>query len=315
MLDVRDVLDISAPVATFANGPSEKPAHGSDRSWVALCCGIGTSGREGVELKAAQLTKSEREWQDEHGAKLQIDAFSRPGTRLVFHRQFALVSAALRPESEQRVLDLGCGAGLFLAWLEQRRELRLHGLDLSIASVRIARDRTSDAALVAGDAQQLPYADDSFDRVVCNGAIHHLPDVHAALSELYRVVVPGGRIVLYEPTATRFANWVRALAFRQDRYESPADLEHKHELDPERLPGLLAEVGFKVSSVSRHDWLAYPLSGMYVNLPIGRAPGPMRLLLRAEAWLEGVRTVKRAAAVLAWRILVAADKPMIELAA
>jgi SAM-dependent methyltransferase len=282
-----------------------------------LCCGIGTveSGKRRPTEGGSILTKSEREWQDEHGAKLQIDAFSRPGTRLVFHRQFALVADVLRLESDQRVLDLGCGAGLFLAWLERRRELRLYGLDLSIASVRIARDRTSDAALVAGDAQQLPYADDSFDRVVCNGAIHHLPDVHAALRELYRVVVPGGRIVLYEPTATRFANWVRALAFRQDQYESPADLEHKHELDPERLPPLLAEVGFKVSSVSRHDWLAYPLSGMYVNLPIGRAPALMRVLLRAEARLERIRTVKRAAAVLAWRILVAADKPMIELAA
>jgi SAM-dependent methyltransferase len=150
--------------------------------------------------------------------------------------------------------------------------------------------------------------------VVCNGAIHHLPDVHAALRELHRVVVPGGRIVLYEPTATKFANRVRAIAFREDRYESPADLEHKHELDPELLPGLLAEVGFQVSSVSRHDWLAYPLSGMYVDLPLGRTPGPMRVLLRVEAWLEGTRVMNRVAAALAWRILVAADKPT-ELAA
>ena len=271
-------------------------------------------GPEDGELKAAQLRRSEREWQDEHGARLQIDAFSRPGTRLVFYRQFALVGDALRLQSEQRLLDLGCGAGLFLGWLERRRKLQLHGLDLSIASVRVARDRTSDVALVAGDAQELPYADGSFDRVVCNGAMHHLPDVHAALRELYRVVVPGGRIVLYEPTATRFANRVRALALRQDRYESPADLEHKHELEPELLPGLLAEVGFEVSSVSRHDWLAYPLSGMYVDLPIGRTRGPMRVLLGAETWLEGIRTIRRIAAVLAWRILVAADKPMIELA-
>jgi SAM-dependent methyltransferase len=270
---------------------------------------------QGGELKAAQMMTSEREWQDEHGAKLQIDAFSRPGTRLVFHRQFALVGDALHLESEHRVLDLGCGAGLFLAWLERRRQLRLHGLDLSITSVRVARDRTSSVKLLVGDAQELPYADESFDRVVCNGAIHHLPDVQAALRELHRVLVPGGRIVLYEPTATRFANWVRAIAFRGNRYESPADLDYKHELDPMRVLRLLAEIGFEDASVSRHDWLAYPLSGMYVDLPIGRARGAMQMLLRAEARMDGVKALKRVGEGLAWRILVVADKPIVESAA
>jgi SAM-dependent methyltransferase len=253
---------------------------------------------------------SERDWQNEHGAKLQIDAFNRPGTRVVILRQFARVGDALNLQHGHRVLDLGCGAGHFLAWLERRDAFRLDGLDLSEASVRAARHLTSGAEVVVGDAESLPYPDASFDRVVCNGSIHHMPHVEVALRELYRVVVPGGRIVLYEPTATKFANWVRAIALRGDRYESPADHDHKHELDPDRLPLLLSDAGFEVASVSRHDWLAYPFSGMYMNLPTGHARGAMQMLVRAEARLDKVKSLRRVASGLAWRIMVVAEKPV-----
>ncbi len=256
------------------------------------------------------MPDSEREWQDAHGAQLQIEAYARRGTRMVFQRQFALVARVADLGAGQRVLDLGCGAGLFLGWLSGRRDLRLHGLDISLASLRASHERAPSVHLALGDAERLPYADRSFDRVVCNGAAHHLPHLEVALAELRRVLMPGGRIVLFEPTATRFTNAVRRVALSGDRYESPADHEHKHELEEARFPRVLSEAGFRVVSVSHHDWLGYPLSGMYVDLPIGRMRAATRWLLRAEERLDRWSpALKRISDELAWRILVVADAP------
>lgn len=58
-----------------------------------------------------------------------------------------------------------------------------------------------------------------------------------------------------------FANVIRKLSLRFDRYESPADLEHMHDLDPEALGASLREAGFENVSVSHHDWLTLPLQG------------------------------------------------------
>jgi SAM-dependent methyltransferase len=254
--------------------------------------------------------EAERAWQDEEGGLLQVQAYGRAGTRVVFHRQFSMVAGALGLARGQRILDLGCGAGLFLSWLSHGLDAGLHGLDLSPGSLSLARQRASAAHLVAGDAELQPYADGSFDRVACNGAAHHLPDVERMLREVHRVLLPGGRLVLYEPTTTVFANMIRKLSLRFDRYESPADLEHKHDFDPKALGESLREVGFENVSVSHHDWLAYPLSGMYMDLPVGRWRGAIVSLLRAEDRLERWRVIKPLTEALSWRVMVVATKPL-----
>jgi SAM-dependent methyltransferase len=53
--------------------------------------------------------------------------------------------------------------------------------------------------VIAGDAERLPLADASVDHAVVLNAFHHVPDEHAALAELYRVLRPGGRLFLSEP--------------------------------------------------------------------------------------------------------------------
>ena len=55
------------------------------------------------------------------------------------------------------------------------------------------------ASLVHGDAQQLPFADNSFDRIVSCETIEHLPDVRSAILEMFRVTRPGGKLFLTTP--------------------------------------------------------------------------------------------------------------------
>jgi demethylmenaquinone methyltransferase/2-methoxy-6-polyprenyl-1,4-benzoquinol methylase len=64
---------------------------------------------------------------------------------------------------------------------------------------------------VAGRTEQLPFRAGSFARVVMVDALHHLADQEASLAELWRIVEPGGRIVIEEPDISRLA--VRLVAF------------------------------------------------------------------------------------------------------
>jgi len=168
----------------------------------------------------------ERAWQDAVGGRLQEEAYGRAGTRAVLDRQHARIAGWLAPQTGERILDIGCGAGHLLAWLAAHTPAHFDGLDLSPVSLRRAR-ATGARDLVAADATALPLRDGSYDAVVCNGAAHHLPDLAGALREVHRVLRPGGRLLLFEPVDSPFAGAVRHTLFRSSRYESPADLAHK----------------------------------------------------------------------------------------
>jgi SAM-dependent methyltransferase len=94
-----------------------------------------------------------------------------------------------------RVLDAGCGPGLYARILVDRGA-RLVGIDASAEMLRIAGERVPEAELHAGDlAEPLPFADGAFDVVVSPLAIDHVRDWRPVLREFARVLVPGGVLV------------------------------------------------------------------------------------------------------------------------
>jgi len=100
-----------------------------------------------------------------------------------------------------RALDLGCGSGRVLPWLDDLAEFRT-GLDLSIELLNLARQRDAGARLVGGEVGYLPFPDASFDLVVVNGALHHFFDLSRVVSEVSRILQPGGLFAaLGEPRA------------------------------------------------------------------------------------------------------------------
>ncbi len=258
---------------------------------------------------SAAPTAEERAWQDRLGGRLQERAYARAGTRLVLDGQHARIAAALDPGPAMRVLDLGCGVGHLLAWLERRAPGRYDGLDLSPASLRAARDTAGVERLVAGDATRLPFRDGSYDRVVCNGSAHHLPDLDAAMREVHRVLRPRGRLVLYEPVDSPVTGAIRHTLFRWSPWESPADVAHKDAFTPATVAAALRAAGFTDVVTTAHDFLAYPLSGMYMALPWSRSRGAMRALLAVERRLGGVAPLRPLWNALSWRVCFIATRP------
>lgn len=100
-------------------------------------------------------------------------------------------------EPARRALDLGCGDGVVS--LAVRAE-RLTVADVSALALDRARARLLDAEAVELDPDApLPFADGSFDLVVCTETLEHVRDVQLLLSEVRRVLVAGGRLAVTTP--------------------------------------------------------------------------------------------------------------------
>lgn len=106
------------------------------------------------------------------------------------------------------LLDLGCGTGA-LAKLVLTRvpRARLTCVDLSSEMLAVARERLGAATkLVAADAERLPFCDSSFDAAWCNDSFHHYPDPERAAFQAWRVLAPGGTLVIgdaWQPAPAR----------------------------------------------------------------------------------------------------------------
>ena len=99
------------------------------------------------------------------------------------------------PKKTRRILDLGCGTGMFFDELSRHAEL-LVGVDASLEMLRVANVRRGEAALALADADQLPFADGSFDAVASVTLLQNMPDPAATVREVARVLRPGGHAIL-----------------------------------------------------------------------------------------------------------------------
>ncbi len=114
-----------------------------------------------------------------------------------FYR-WALDLAATRPGD--RVLDVSCGVGRVVD-LAARRGLKAVGLDVALTALRRGRQAGARGAFVAGDAEALPLATASFDRVINLGSLEHYERPERGVAEMARVLRPGGRAVILVPNA------------------------------------------------------------------------------------------------------------------
>jgi SAM-dependent methyltransferase len=142
---------------------------------------------------AATTTKSEssRRWGRLWGARPEDWAATEEQQAPTYEEAIR----RLRIERGHRVLDIGCGTGVFLR-LAADRGAHAFGLDASEELVEIARRRVPEADVRVGEMERLPYDDDAFDRVTGFNAFFFADDMVAALREAGRVAKPGAPVVI-----------------------------------------------------------------------------------------------------------------------
>ena len=142
-------------------------------------------------------------------------------------------------------LDVGCGIGAHSVRLAERG-YRVEAVDFS-ESILEATRKNVDAhnlgqmiSVCQGNLRDLPYADGEFDYVLCWGVLMHVPDLEGAISELVRVVAPGGSLVVSEDNmhsvqSVTFRTLLRLLGRRREVQWTDAGIEKWKETDAGKL--------------------------------------------------------------------------------
>lgn len=197
--------------------------------------------------------------------------------RLVFDEGLAGVGLEGR-----RLLDAGCGTGLF-SQVASERGARVTSVDVGpglLAEVA----KKCDSERVVGSVEELPFADASFEVVVCTEVIEHTPEPSRAVTELARVLEPGGTLVLTTPNRVWHPAIRLAQLLRMRPYEG---LENW--IGWSRLRELLSAEGLSVQGMQGFNALPFvhpALYGVIDRLDAGlgrRRPGRLMINMMAIA--------------------------------
>lgn len=188
---------------------------------------------------------AEREgWSDPERVAAYTALFAKGSDQII-----PAIVEACRPGPGTKALDLCCGHGNLTEALSDAGA-EVTGLDFSPAMLAAARARVPGAAFVEGDAQAMPFADGSFDVVVSNVGLGHVPDQPKAVAEIARVLKPGGVAALSSWSAPEdspsFQVVFGALKAKADDLSAAPSAPDFHALArPETAEPLLGKAGFR----------------------------------------------------------------------
>jgi ubiquinone/menaquinone biosynthesis C-methylase UbiE len=192
-----------------------------------------------------QETERVRAVQDKQASKYdrQIGFFER----ILFGKGRAWVCSQARGQ----VLELACGTARNLPFYKD--DVQITGIELSPEMLSIARTRAQQlrhpADLRLGDVQALEFPDDSFDTVTCTLGFCTIPDTQSAAAEAFRVLRPGGQLLLLEHVRSP-APIVRGGQRLLEPLAIHFEADHLMREPLDYLPG----VGFEIDEVRRSKW-------------------------------------------------------------
>lgn len=184
---------------------------------------------EPVSLKAAVQAHWEREACGTHpvAAAERREFFERIERERYTWEPYIPVFARFARAKDLKLLEIGVGAGTdFVNWV--RHGAIATGVDLTAEGVSLTQERLAAEGLTAdvrvADAENLPFSDSSFDVVYSCGVLHHAPDTARAVSEVHRVLRPGGTaliMIYHHPSWVGLMMWGVHCAARLKPWQSP----------------------------------------------------------------------------------------------
>jgi SAM-dependent methyltransferase len=177
----------------------------------------------------------------------------------------ARVVELARPQPDWVALDIATGSG-HTAFALAPHVKSVIGIDITTEMLREAEILKAERALGnvsfrPGDVHNLPFANGAFQLVTCRRSAHHFSNIHRALEEIRRVLVPGGRVVIDDRSVPEDDFADRCMNFLDTLH----DESHVREYRPTEWRSMLEDAGFTVETVetyTRHR----PISALTANV-------------------------------------------------
>ncbi len=190
--------------------------------------------------------------------------------------------------SSLRALDLGCGTGKQLAADHARLpRLRLVGLDRFHGMLEQAQRRCAAIDWVQGDGAILPFPDASFDYITNQFSYHHVPDKAGLFSEIYRILKPGGRLVITNIDPWAMSGWIVYRYFPASRLRDADDF-----LPEERLAPLVRQSGFRRVHVRRQLHRKQETLGEFLAYASQRHRTSQLIAIRDDEYSDGLASIR-----------------------
>ncbi|NFV81547.1 class I SAM-dependent methyltransferase [Magnetospirillum aberrantis] len=251
-------------------------------------------------------------------------------------RQMATVELDLSSIRGKRVLEVGPGAGGHSALLARHGAV-MTSIDVTFDRARATQRKfelmgelASGCAALQGDAENLPFADATFDIVYSNGVLHHTYDTERAIAEVHRVLKPGGQAVimlyckdswhywvnlvlctgLLRGAFLRGRNWVGQVTEWGGKKRQTVDNPITRCYSRAEMKGLFA--AFRDVTLRKHEfyWYLFPLFGRRVREYLRRKYGehPGGVLVYGEPWPMWSPSEAKLGPIMGWNWYVSARK-------
>lgn len=208
--------------------------------------------------------------------KKQIDSILSNVGDMALKRRAKRVLEELELKNNDKILEIGCGDGFYLHLINnQGFKLQLFGIDNDPNALISARKNLPDGKvkLIESNAERLPFTKSFFDKIIMSEVIEHVSDDRKVLKETYRVLKPGGFLLLTTPhTDYPFfwdpVNWLLQHTFGlhiKEGFWAGIWNQHLRLYKREEIKDKLEKSGFKLDSIELLTLWCLPFNHYLVN--------------------------------------------------
>ncbi|HLD14960.1 MAG TPA: class I SAM-dependent methyltransferase [Candidatus Nanoarchaeia archaeon] len=205
-------------------------------------------------------------------------------------------------ENPKKVLDYGCGSALFYTYLRKKfPKMNYTGVDLSPDMLKVAKSKFKKEKFVEGNAEKLPFENNSFDFVIGRGILHHLHNSDNGVKEVSRVLKKGGLFLVSETHSNIFADILRKIAKKSTEH---FDHEHK-EFTKKEFERMFLSNNMEIVKEKSFGYLAFPFGLPDIMRILRIMPNWLfKILVKLDFAIEKIPILNK----FSWHIIVVARK-------